>query len=139
MRLFGWWDCRGLGLGLSLLVIAGSRLFAQERSSDQVQDRNVDIAIIGAGTGGISAAIQAARLGAQVALLEETDWIGGQMTASADATMDEGNSPITQNSGLYAEFIERMHAYYIARNKPVGTCYGKDQNHCYEPFAIQKI
>ncbi len=108
--------------------------------SDEARpEQTVDVVVVGAGTGGISAAIQAARLGAQVALLEETDWIGGQMTASADATMDEGNSPITQNSGLYAEFIERMHAYYIARNKPVGTCYGKDQNHCYEPFAIQKI
>ena len=138
MRLFGWWDCRGLGLGLSLLVIAGSRLFAQERSSDQVQDRNVDIAIIGAGTGGISAAIQAARQGAQVALLEETDWIGGQMTAAADSTMDEGGT-ITLTSGIYAEFLERMQSYYLARGKAVGTCYFGDQHHCFEPSVIQKI
>ena len=74
-----------------------------------------------------------------MALLEETDWIGGQMTASADATMDEGGSTITLNSGLYAEFVQRMHAYYLARGKSVGTCYGKDTNHCYEPSVIQKI
>jgi hypothetical protein len=120
-----------------MLMVAGTAVMAE--SEEARPEQTVDVVVVGAGTGGISAAIQAARLGAQVALLEETDWIGGQMTASADATMDEGNSPITQNSGLYAEFIERMHAYYIARNKPVGTCYGKDQNHCYEPFAIQKI
>ena len=53
--------------------------------------------------------------------------------------MDEGGSPITLNSGIYAEFVQRMHAYYLARGKSVGTCYGKDTNHCYEPHVIQKI
>ena len=36
-----------------------------------------DVVIVGAGTGGFSAAIQAARMGMRVALLEETDWVGG--------------------------------------------------------------
>jgi len=109
-------------------------------AADQARtEQTADVVVVGAGTGGISAAIQAARLGAQVALLEETDWIGGQMTASADATMDEGNSNITLNSGLYAEFVARMNAFYLARGKSVGTCYGKDTNHCYEPAVIQKI
>ena len=47
-----------------------------------------DVVIAGAGTGGIGAAIQAARLGASVLLLEETDWIGGQMLAAAVSAMD---------------------------------------------------
>jgi FAD dependent oxidoreductase len=108
--------------------------------TDQARaEQSTDVVVVGAGTGGVSAAIQAARLGAQVALLEETEWIGGQMTASADATMDEGNSGITLNSGLYAEFVQRMQAYYLARGKSVGTCYGRDTNHCYEPAVIQQI
>ena len=39
-----------------------------------------DVVIAGAGTGGWAAAVQAARMGARVLLLEETDWIGGQMS-----------------------------------------------------------
>jgi FAD-dependent oxidoreductase family protein len=102
------------------------------------QEQKTDIVIVGAGTGGVAAAIQAARLGAQVVLLEETDWIGGQMAAAGIATMDEGGA-ITFQSGIYAEFLQRMQAFYAARGKSVGTCYWKDTNHCYEPSAIQKI
>lgn len=125
------------GLWLSLFGITGTGL-SEDKSGDRVRDRNVDIVIVGAGTGGISAAIQAARLGAQVALLEETDWIGGQMTAAGDSTMDEGGT-ITLSSGIYAEFLQRMQSYYLVRGKAVGTCYFGDQHHCFEPSATQKI
>ena len=131
------WDCRISWLLALLLVLTVKSSTAE--SNEARAEQSTDVVIVGAGTGGVSAAIQAVRLGAQVALLEETDWIGGQMTASADATMDEGGSTITLNSGLYAEFVQRMHAYYLARGKSVGTCYGKDTNHCYEPSVIQKI
>ena len=97
-----------------------------------------DIVIAGAGTGGVSAAIQAARLGANVALLEESDWIGGQMAAAAVSTMDEGNN-LTPPSGIYREFLARMEAYYLARNKSAGTCYWQESTHCFEPSAIRKI
>ena len=49
-----------------------------------------DVIIAGAGTGGVGAAVQAARMGRSVLLLEETDWIGGQMNAAAVTSMDEG-------------------------------------------------
>jgi FAD dependent oxidoreductase len=97
-----------------------------------------DIVIAGAGTGGFSAAIQAARLGGRVALLEESDWIGGQMSAAAVSTMDEGNH-LTPPSGIYREFLSRMQAYYVARGKSVGTCYWQADSHCFEPSAIRKI
>jgi NADPH-dependent 2,4-dienoyl-CoA reductase/sulfur reductase-like enzyme len=40
-----------------------------------------EVLIAGGGTGGVAAALAAARAGRSVVLLEETDWIGGQMTA----------------------------------------------------------
>ena len=100
--------------------------------------QSYDIVIAGAGTGGISGAIQAARMGANVALLEESDWIGGQMSAAAVSTMDEGND-LTPPSGIYREFLARMEAYYLARHKSVATCYWSDNSHCFEPSAIRKI
>src|SRR5687768_9997628 len=51
-----------------------------------------DVVIAGAGTGGCGAAIQAAQLGASVLLLEETDYIGGQMNAAGVTSMDEGGT-----------------------------------------------
>jgi len=42
-----------------------------------------DVAVIGGGTGGCAAALAALRNGLRVVLTEETDWIGGQLTAQA--------------------------------------------------------
>src|SRR5215831_3481186 len=42
-----------------------------------------DLVIIGGGLGGCAAALAAARSGLRVILTEETDWIGGQLTAQA--------------------------------------------------------
>src|SRR5215468_6356975 len=40
-----------------------------------------DILIVGGGLGGVSAALAATRLGRKVVLVEELDWLGGQLTA----------------------------------------------------------
>jgi hypothetical protein len=42
-----------------------------------------DIAVIGGGTGGCAAALAAVRNGMRVVMTEETEWIGGQLTAQA--------------------------------------------------------
>lgn len=42
-----------------------------------------DVAVIGGGVGGFAAALAALRDGMRVVLTEETDWIGGQLTAQA--------------------------------------------------------
>jgi hypothetical protein len=42
-----------------------------------------EVAVIGGGTGGFAAALAALRHGMRVVLTEETDWIGGQLTAQA--------------------------------------------------------
>ena len=42
-----------------------------------------DLVIIGGGLGGCAAALAAARNGLRVIMTEETDWIGGQLTAQA--------------------------------------------------------
>lgn len=46
-------------------------------------EQRYDVAIIGGGTGGVAAALAAARTGKCVVITEETDWIGGQLTQQA--------------------------------------------------------
>lgn len=48
-----------------------------------MRKKSYDIVVIGASLGGVMAAYSAAKEGKKVALTEETDWIGGQLTSQA--------------------------------------------------------
>ncbi len=48
-----------------------------------MHEASADIVIIGGGTGGIAAALGALSMGHRVIMTEETDWLGGQLTAQA--------------------------------------------------------
>lgn len=96
----------------------------------------VDVVISGAGTGGISAAIQAARQGAKVLLLEETDYIGGQMTAAGVTSMD-GNTD--WRYGIYKEFTDKIITHYQSIGKSVATCYWNNKSICFEPHIGRQI
>ena len=48
-----------------------------------------DILIAGGGMGGVAAALAAARRGCRTCLLEETDWLGGQLSAQGVSALDE--------------------------------------------------
>ncbi|MGB7159775.1 MAG: FAD-dependent oxidoreductase [Tepidisphaeraceae bacterium] len=106
---------------------------------------NYDTVVAGGGTGGWAAAMQAARLGNRVLLLEETDWLGGQMASAAVATMDEdglyGKFPVRER-GLYREFNESMVAYYQTLDKDPFVAYYSypDQEEGgYEPKAVRAV
>lgn len=99
-------------------------------------EREYDIVIAGAGSGGVSAAIQAARMGMSVALLEPSDWIGGQMTGAAVSTMDDKTLTRT---GIYGEFISRVRDYYAALGRNVNICYWGNDTISFEPAAGRKI
>ena len=74
-----------------------------------------DVVVAGGGTGGCGAAIQAARMGARVLLLDETDYLGGQMNAAAVTSMDEGGT-LVRGRGLYKEWVQRIEGHY----RPLG-------------------
>ncbi len=97
----------------------------------------VDVVVVGAGTGGSAAAIEAARLGMEVALLEETDWVGGQMTAAAVTSMDEAYT--NRDSGIYKEFIDHIKAHYSALGKSISTCYWSNSTWCFEPWVGRQV
>ena len=71
-----------------------------------------DVLVTGGGTGGFAAALAACRNGMQVVLTEETDWIGGQLTAQA-VPPDE-HSWIEQFgcTRTYRDYRNAVRAYY---------------------------
>jgi len=71
--------------------------------------KKVDILIIGGGAGGTSAGIQAARMGAQVQIIEATPWLGGMLTAAGVSAID-GNHEMP--SGLWGEFRQKLRDHY---------------------------
>lgn len=78
-----------------------------------LEDRNCDVLVVGGGTGGIAAALAAARAGRTVCLLEETDWIGGQLTAQGVSALDE-HEHIEHFGGTrsYSSMREAIRAHY---------------------------
>ena len=62
---------------------AGSGVLLVPRNLAAAHELRCDVAILGGGTGGCAAALAAARNGLRVILTEETDWLGGQLTAQA--------------------------------------------------------
>ena len=105
-----------------------------------VSDR-YDVIVAGAGTGGLAAAIQAARLGSDVLLIEPTDWIGGQLAAAGVTSMDEGYPPRAhlRERGLYGEFWRRATAFYRALGKSTDTCAVSEDHFAVEPHVARRI
>lgn len=77
-----------------------------------------DIVVAGGGVGGCAATLAAARLGKTVIMTEETDWIGGQLTAQA---VPPDENPWIESFGctqLYRSFRNGVRDYY-RRNFPL--------------------
>lgn len=113
---------------------SGSRIFnvldVQQLSADQPQVavktfvlkgkprvRECDVFIAGGGMGGIAAAVCATQAGATVCLTEESDWLGGQMTAQGVSALDENHLvEISGATRMYQSFRDSIRQYY--RHQP---------------------
>ena len=72
-----------------------------------------DVLVAGGSAGGVAAALAAAECGATVCLLEETDWLGGQLTVQGVSTPDENR--YIESFGCtrrYARFRAAVRDYY---------------------------
>jgi hypothetical protein len=72
-----------------------------------MQTEDTDVLVVGAGTGGVAAAIAAARAGATVILVEQEPIVGGTVTGSY-VTMPCGGP----RNGLYEQMLERLRTHY---------------------------
>ncbi len=75
----------------------------------QVQSDSYDVVVYGGTSGGVMAAVQAARMGKSVVLIEPTGHIGGLTTGGLGAT-DIGNKKAI--GGLAREFYHRVYLHY---------------------------
>jgi glycine/D-amino acid oxidase-like deaminating enzyme len=76
-------------------------------SIENAREESCEVLVAGGGTGGVAAALAAARAGRRVVMLEETDWLGGQMTAQGVSALDEHE---------HIESFGGTRSYYTLRN-----------------------
>lgn len=89
------------------------------------REKRADVIVLGGGLGGCMASLAAAKMGLNVILTEETDWIGGQLT-SQGVPLDE--HPWIEQFGCtatYREFRNKVREYYKT-NYPLTDAAKKD-------------
>ena len=79
-----------------------------------VAAESYDLVVYGGTSGGIAAAVQSARMGRSVALIEPTQFLGGLTTGGLGAT-DIGSKQAI--GGLSREFYQRVYKYYLEPDK----------------------
>src|SRR5579884_3296551 len=85
---------------------------AGRAAGPHAEEMHADVVIVGGGTGGCAAALAVARAGRRVILTEETDWIGGQLTAQA---VPPDEHPWIESFGatrLYRRFRSAVRQFY---------------------------
>ncbi len=87
------------------LIVAGLVLSLVSCSRTE----HVDVLVIGGGASGVSAGVQAARMGVPTMIVEESPWIGGMLTAAGVSCID-GNYNL--QSGLFGEFADSLARRY---------------------------
>jgi hypothetical protein len=68
-----------------------------------------DVIVLGGGTGGTAAGMQAGRLGVKTLLVEPSPWLGGMLTAAGVSAIDGNNK---MPAGIWGEFREKLRSHY---------------------------
>lgn len=72
-----------------------------------IEELTADVLVVGGGTGGTAAALQAARRGAKTILISEFPWLGGMLT-SAGVCAPDGNELLAWQTGLWGAFLQAL-------------------------------
>lgn len=116
-----------------LLLFVNVLLVSLSALEGRSQTHQTDLVIIGGGASGTMAGIQAARMGVNALIVEETEWLGGMLTAAGVSAID-GNHQLP--SGLWGEFRQKLYDYY-GGPKAVET--GWVSNTLFEPSVGNQV
>lgn len=109
---------------------------------------DADVAIVGGGLGGVSAALAALRLGHRVVLVEALQWLGGQLTAQAVPPDEYPWIESVHASQSYAQLRAAIRAYYhdhlpLTREARHTLCLNPGQGNvstlCHEPWVAARV
>lgn len=98
-----------------------------------MNELTTDVLVVGGGTGGTAAAIQAARRGAQTILVSETPWLGGMLTSAGVAAPD-GNELAAFRTGLWGAYVRSL-----TFHQPTGLDHSWVSMFSYDPRIGAKI
>ncbi|NJP08905.1 MAG: FAD-dependent oxidoreductase [Leptolyngbyaceae cyanobacterium RU_5_1] len=98
-----------------------------------MQELTADVLVVGGGTGGTAAAIQAARRGAKTILVSEFSWLGGMLT-SAGVSAPDGNELEAFQTGIWGAFLQELW-----RCQPEGLDHGWVSFFTYDPRVGAQI
>jgi hypothetical protein len=113
---------KGLGLAVPIAATGPGLVFAQsntppfptpQTSRSAAKELTADLVIIGGGLGGCAAALAAARNGLRVIMTEETDWIGGQLTAQAVPPDENQWIETVGGTRSYLDLRQQIRNYYL--------------------------
>jgi hypothetical protein len=115
----------------SILFALLSVLFA---GASVAQDKPIytDVLVVGGTTGGIAAALQTAKMGANTVVVEHTPWLGGMLSAAAVSCTD-GNHEL--RSGIWESFRQALYKHYKSNNLFTGWV----SETCFEPHVADSI
>jgi len=124
-------------LRLTFLIIGVFGLFslisAQKAAWNTKNIIETDVLVIGGGTGGVAAAIQSARMGANTILVVDGPWLGGMLSAAGVSATD-GNHEL--HSGIWQEFVQALIKHYGSAGK---LATGWVSNTQFEPHVADSI
>jgi hypothetical protein len=92
-----------------VILVAFLTAFHLSCTGAQAADKDYDIVVYGGTSGGVAAAVQAARMGKTVVLIEPSKHLGGMTSGGLGAT-DIGNKQAV--GGLSREFYRRIRKHY---------------------------
>ena len=98
----------------------------------QVKRINTEVLVVGGSTGGTAAGIQSARSGAKTLIVEQTQWMGGMLTAAGVSCTDGGHF---FQSGIWEEFRQALYQHYNTKNLAAGWV----SETCFEPHIGDSI
>lgn len=98
-----------------------------------MEELRAEVLVVGGGTGGTAAAIQAARRGVRTVLVSEFPWLGGMLT-SAGVSAPDGNELLPWQTGLWGAYLRELE-----RRQPTGLDHGWVSFFTYDPAIGAQI